>query len=68
MTQTQSPEAIVSVAELARRTSLSVATIYRLMPEQLERPRRITSNRVGWPASYIDRWIAERMQPQQSAA
>lgn len=55
------PESIVSVSELARRTSLSVATIYRLMPDQLDRPAKITPNRVGWRASYIDSWISDRL-------
>jgi len=61
MTQSPQTKRIVTVAELAQRSSLSVATLYRQMPEHLARPRKISPGRVGWPADYIDNWIAERV-------
>jgi predicted DNA-binding transcriptional regulator AlpA len=63
MQDPQTPERIISIAELARRTSLSVATIYRLMPDALERPRKVSPGRVGWSSSYIDNWLSARLSP-----
>jgi predicted DNA-binding transcriptional regulator AlpA len=62
MTPQHAPPRIVSVAELSQRSSLSVATLYRLMPSDLRRPARVTAGRVGWPSDYIDAWLAARLQ------
>jgi len=71
MTSTEHSQRIVTIAELAKRSSLSVATIYRLMPEHLARPKKISPGRVGWSASYIDAWLSERVDgsaTQQASA
>lgn len=54
---------LVSVPELRRRTSLSTATIYRLIADgSLARPSRISPNRVAWSSDYIDAWLAARLR------
>jgi predicted DNA-binding transcriptional regulator AlpA len=57
------PPRIVSVAELSRRSSLSVGHLYRMMQEgTLPRPVRVTPGRVGWSAELADAWIADRLK------
>ena len=68
MTQATPTQRIVTIAELAQRSSLSVATIYRLMPDHLDRPRKITPRRVGWSADYIEDWLTARVGGSQAAA
>lgn len=67
MTHT-APDRVVSIAELARRSSLSVPTIYRMMPDQLARPSKISPGRVGWSAAYIDNWLASRVGALEASA
>lgn len=68
MTEAPTTQRVVTIAELAKRSSLSVATIYRLMPDQLARPRKITDRRVGWSADYIDDWLNARVGGEQVSA
>jgi prophage regulatory protein len=52
---------IVSISEFMRRTSLSKATVYRLIyRNELPRPSRISPNRVGFPSDVVDAWITSK--------
>jgi predicted DNA-binding transcriptional regulator AlpA len=63
MAQSAINERTVSVAEFCRRSDLSTSTAYRLMESgALARPARVSPGRVGWSASYIDAWLAARLQ------
>ncbi len=61
LTTIPDPDRIVSFSELQRRSSLSRATLYRLMPDELDRPKKISPGRVGWQNRYVSTWLAERM-------
>lgn len=52
----------VSLSQFAKRTSLSRGTIYNLVASgELPPPVRLTENRVAFPASVVDGWIAQKM-------
>jgi prophage regulatory protein len=52
---------IVSISEFMRRTSLSKATVYRMIDRhELPRPSRISPNRVGFASDIVDAWIASK--------
>lgn len=56
------PPRLVDIKELCHRSTLCRATIYNLVANgTLQKPRRITAQRVAWSADYIDAWLAERL-------
>lgn len=56
------PERFVSFDEFCRRSSLSRATIYRLIDAgSVPRPVRLTDNRVAWPVEVVDEWMGARV-------
>lgn len=56
------PERFVSIPEFVRRSSLSRATVYKLVESgELPRPIKLTGVRVAWPASVVDAWFASKI-------
>ncbi|QUX96646.1 AlpA family transcriptional regulator [Marinomonas sp. CT5] len=56
------PVAVLSRREVEKRTTLARTTIYRKIkantfPKQIQ----VSDNRVGWPESEIDRYLANPM-------
>lgn len=64
------PERYVTVPEFRRRLGgVSVSTLYRMMDAgDIARPSKITRKRVGWPIEYVDRFMLNRLTPEQAAA
>ena len=63
------PSRFVSLAEFARRSSLSRGSIYNEIERgNLPPPIRLTVNRVAFPADVVEAWFAERMRSAQVAA
>lgn len=57
--QAQVPDSFISVKEFARRSTLSRAEIYnRISAGELPRPWRLSKNRVAWPMSVWEGWVA----------
>ncbi|WP_018144886.1 AlpA family transcriptional regulator [Thioalkalivibrio sp. AKL6] len=55
-------EILQRMPDVRRRTGLSRSTIYRLIQEgRFPKPIKIGDRASAWPASVIDRWIAERV-------
>lgn len=51
----------ISIAEMARRTTLSIATIYRMIEAgDLPRPIALSRGRVAWPYSQYREWADTR--------
>jgi prophage regulatory protein len=49
----------LKLREVARRTSLSSATIRRLIAKgEFPRPIKISAGRVAWPETVIDEWMS----------
>jgi prophage regulatory protein len=62
-------ERFVSIPEFVKRSSLSRATVYNLIEAgELPRPVRLTPNRVAFPQSVVDRWIAAKLKGSASPA
>lgn len=56
-------ERILTIGELAERSTLGVQTIRRLLrerPEALPRPIRLSERRLGWAESVVDAWIRDK--------
>jgi prophage regulatory protein len=54
----QSPEAIIGMAEVCALTTLSRATIYRLMKRKtFPSNRRLSAMRAGWRRKHVLDWI-----------
>jgi prophage regulatory protein len=54
-------ERFLSVKEAAAITSLSRATMYRLVDKDaFPRPRQLAPGRVGFRASEVEEWVATR--------
>ena len=52
---------ILSRKAVAQHLGVSIATLFRLCRDgRLPKPIRISTNRVGWKRSTIERFIAER--------
>ena len=52
---------ILRCAEVTRRTSLSKASVYRLLHAgDFPQPVRLGERAVGWRAEEIDEWLASR--------
>ena len=55
---------VLRAREVTARTGLSRTTIWRLERQgQFPARRQLSLNAVGWIASEIERWIAERATP-----
>jgi len=57
---------ILSPAEVTARTSLSRTTLWRLARDttsDFPRPIRLSPGRIGWSASSLDRYLADRQAP-----
>lgn len=53
---------LLSVRDVIQKTTLGRATLYSLVSRgEFPKPISISANRVAWPASAIDKWIADRM-------
>lgn len=60
----QSPGRFVSIKEFCQRSSLSRATVYNLIDAgELERPTRLSPNRVAFPESVVQAFFARRGAP-----
>ena len=56
-----SEQRILRCAEVTRRTSLSKASVYRLLHAgDFPRPVKLGARAVGWRAEEIDEWLASR--------
>jgi prophage regulatory protein len=56
------PDRILPAKATARRASVSVATLYRMIQRgEFPRQCRISTGRVGWPASTVEAWIKSRV-------
>ena len=56
-------QVILRRAEVERRTSLSKASLYRLLHAgNFPRPIRLGERAVGWRADEIDEWLASRQR------
>ena len=56
-----SEQRILRCAEVTRRTSLSKASVYRLLRAgDFPQPVRLGQRAVGWRAEEIDEWLASR--------
>lgn len=54
-------ERIFTIQEVAKITSLSRTTLYRMVDAgTFPRPSQLSPNRIGWRASAIARWQTER--------
>ncbi|MBB5188920.1 prophage regulatory protein [Zhongshania antarctica] len=61
-------EALLRRKQIEARTGLARSTIYALMAEgKFPKPCRLVGRTVAWPASSIDKWIAERIAASKSA-
>jgi predicted DNA-binding transcriptional regulator AlpA len=57
------PERFVSIPEFVRRSSLCRATVYNMIDRgEIEKPVRLTRNRVAFPSSVVDRWFASKVE------
>lgn len=55
-------DSLLRFPEVKRRVGLGKTFIYRLIARgEFPAPIRLTERAVAWPASAIDRWIAERV-------
>jgi len=58
-----SPDDLLRLPAVIRRTGLSRSTIYRLMGEkQFPLPVKLSERAVGWRGSDIDRWSRSLVQ------
>lgn len=58
-------ERLFTVQEVVKITTLSRTTIYRMLDAgTFPRPIHLSPNRIGWRASVIARWQAERSGDQ----
>lgn len=65
--QSEAIDRIVRVAEVARRTGLSRATLYRrIAAGQFPASVSLGGKSVGWRESELTKWIDERSQAVQS--
>lgn len=56
------PVAVLNRKEVERRTTLARTTIYRKIKENtFPKQIQVSDNRVGWPESEIDRYLANPM-------
>lgn len=57
------PERYVSVKEFSMRSTLCRSSIYQMVKRgEINRPRRLTPKRVGWPIGEVEAWLASRDQ------
>lgn len=62
-------EHILKIEEVVKATGLSRRTVYdEIAAGRFPRPVQLTARRVGWPASRIETWIAERIADSEAAA
>lgn len=51
----------VSIPEFCRRTTLCRQTVYNMIERgEIERPVKITPNRVAFPSAVVDAWFAAK--------
>lgn len=51
----------VSIKAFSKRTGLSRGTIYNMVERgEIAPPKRLTVNRVAFPAEVVDAWLASR--------
>lgn len=51
----------VSIKQFCRRTGLSRGTVYNMVQRgEIERPKRLTENRIAFPVEVVDAWMASR--------
>jgi prophage regulatory protein len=61
-------DSILRLPAVLARVGLSRDTVYRLIRKgAFPRPLTLSTQSVGWRASDIDRWIAERVNPTEAA-
>lgn len=62
MNSTPAAERLLSIAEVAARTTFSRAHIYDMVKHgRFAPPIRISANRVAWPESTVSGWIATKI-------
>lgn len=67
--QTQCVPSILRRREVERRCGLSRSTIYlRVSRGEFPAPISLGARAVGWVASDVDRWIADRIADSRTAA
>ena len=55
-------EQLLRVHQVVARTTLSRAALYaEIAAERFPRPVRLSANRVAWPESQVDSWIAAKV-------
>jgi predicted DNA-binding transcriptional regulator AlpA len=60
------PDTILNKKQVAAMISVSVSTLDRMVERQeIDKPRQLSTRRVGWALSYVQAWIASR--PQRAA-
>lgn len=53
--------AFVSIKDFCKRSSLSRGTVYNMVDRgEIAPPKRLTENRVAFPAEAVDAWFATR--------
>jgi len=65
----QIQEALLRRKQVEALTGLTRSTIYALMADgKFPKPCQLVGRTVAWPASSINKWIAERIAASKSAA
>jgi prophage regulatory protein len=61
-------DSILRLPDVLKRIGLGRATLYRLIRTGAFPPAlKLSPSAIGWRASDIDRWIAERVNPTEAA-
>ena len=59
----------VTIREFCKRSTLSRGSVYNEIGRgNLPRPTRLTRNRVAFPASVVEAWLASKTSPAPSNA
>jgi prophage regulatory protein len=65
---TQTIDALLSIRDVVRRTSLSRATIYKLAESnRFPAPLQLTEGRKAWVAAEVDAWLSARLAEREAA-
>ena len=62
MTDIHRPQHLLSIATVGERTTCSRAHIYEMVKAgTFPSPIKISANRIAWPESAVDAWIAAKI-------